>query len=147
MIKKYPKNPIGLSDHSKNNLIALASIPLGVSMIEKHFVDNKNRKGPDISSSMDEKDLKNLIENSKNIFSSLEGDKKILKKELSVSKFAFASVVSLRKILKGEKLSLKNIWVKRPGSGDFLAKDLTKLIGKKAKKEIKKNIQIKKTFL
>ena len=137
LIKKYPKNPIGLSDHSKNNLIALASIPLGVSMIEKHFVDNKNRKGPDISSSMDEKDLKNLIENSKNIFSSLEGDKKILK-ELSVSKFAFASVVSLRKILKGEKLSLKNIWVKRPGSGDFLAKDLTKLIGKKAKKEIKK---------
>ena len=147
LIKKYPKNPIGLSDHSKNNLIALASIPLGVSMIEKHFVDNKNRKGPDISSSMDEKDLKNLIENSKNIFSSIEGDKKILKKELSVSKFAFASVVSIKKILKGEKLSLKNIWVKRPGSGDFLAKDLTKLIGKKAKKEIKKNIQIKKTFV
>ena len=76
LIKKYPKNPIGLSDHSKNNLIALASIPLGVSMIEKHFVDTKNRKGPDISSSMDEKDLKNLIENSKNIFSSIEGDKK-----------------------------------------------------------------------
>ena len=88
-------------------------------MIEKHFVDNKNRKGPDISSSMDEKDLKNLIENSKNIFSSLEGDKKILKKELSVSKFAFASVVSLRKILKGEKLSLKNIWVKRPEAAIF----------------------------
>lgn len=147
LMKKYPKNLIGLSDHSKNNLIALASIPLGVNMIEKHFVDTKNRKGPDISSSMDENDLKNLIDNSKNIFSSLGGEKKILKKEISVSKFAFASVVSIKKISKGEKLSYDNIWVKRPGSGDFLAKDFTKLIGKKVKKEIKENIQIKKTFL
>ena len=88
-----------------------------------------------------------LIENSNNIFSSIKGEKKILKKEISVAKFAFASVVSIKKISKGEKLSLKNIWVKRPGSGDFLAKDLTKLIGKKAKKKIKKNIKIKKTFL
>tara|TARA_B100001175_G_scaffold317437_1_gene334354 strand:- start:3857 stop:4885 length:1029 start_codon:yes stop_codon:yes gene_type:complete len=147
LIKKYPKNPIGLSDHSRNNLIALASIPLGVSMIEKHFVDSKNRKGPDISSSMDEKDLKDLIENSNNIFSSINGKKEILKKEINVAKFAFASVVSIKKISKGEKLSLKNIWVKRPGSGDFPAKNLTKLIGKRAKREIKKNIQIKKTFL
>jgi N-acetylneuraminate synthase len=147
LIKQYPKNLIGLSDHSRNNLISLASIPLGISMIEKHFVDTKRRKGPDISSSMDERDLKDLIENSKNIFSSIDGEKKILKKEINVAKFAFASVVSIKNISRGQKLSADNIWVKRPGNGDFLAKDLKKLLGKRAKKNIKKNIQIKKTFI
>ena len=62
-------------------------------------------------------------------------------------KFAFASVVSTKKIKKGEKLSLKNIWVKRPGTGDFLAKDLKKLIGKTVKVEIKYNKQIKKNYI
>ena len=41
--------------------------------------------------------------------------------------------------------SLENIWVKRPGNGDFLAKDFNNLLGKKAKvnfkwESIKKNI-------
>ena len=58
--------------------------------------------------------------------------------------FAFSSVVSIKDINKGEKLSKKNIWVKRPGLGDFLAGDFKKLLGKKTKKFIMKNNFIKK---
>ena len=54
-------------------------------------------------------------------------------------KFAFASVVSIKDIKKGEKFSLKNLWVKRPGTGFYLAKDFKKILGKKAVNNIKKN--------
>ena len=141
---KFPNIPIGLSDHSRDNLIALASIPLGVSIIERHYVDNKKRRGPDISSSMDYNDLKDLILKSKNIFSALKEKKGILIKEKNVAKFAFASVVSIKNITKGEKLGYKNIWVKRPGTGYFLAKDYERLIGKISKNNILVNTQIKK---
>ena len=52
-------------------------------------------------------------------------------------------MVSIKDIFPGERLN-KNIWVKRPGLGDFLAKDYKKLIGKKVKIKINKNILSKK---
>ncbi len=64
--------------------------------------------------------------------------------EYSTMKFAFASVVSIKDIKKGEKFSLKNLWVKRPGTGFYLAKDFKKILGKKAINNIKNNTQIKK---
>lgn len=75
------------------------------------------------------------------------GSKKITKVEKEVSKFAFASVCSIKKIKRGERLSEKNIWVKRPGTGDYKAKSYKLLIGKKATKDIENNTQIKKSHL
>jgi len=143
--KAFPKAVLGLSDHTGDNYTSYAAIAMGASIIEKHFVDDKiKRKGPDISASIDYKQLKELIDGCNKIFDSLPGEKKPVKEEFSTMKFAFASVVSIKKIKKGEKLSMKNIWVKRPGNGYFLAKDFKKLIGKTAKKNIINNIQIKK---
>ena len=141
---KYPNTIIGLSDHSKDNLTSYASIPLGVKMIEKHFVDTKKRKGPDISSSIDEFELRELINNSKNIFKALKDKKEILKGEKSVASFAFASVVAIKDIKQGEILTKKNLWVKRPGTGDFNASMYYKLLGKKIKINITGNTQSKK---
>ena len=73
-----------------------------------------------------------------------KGYKEMIKIEKEVAKFAFASVCSIRPIEKGEKLSKKNIWVKRPGTGDFLAVSYNTLLGKTALKNIKENSQIKK---
>ena len=67
---------------------------------------------------------------------------KILKEELQVAKFAYASVVSINEIKKGEKLSSSNIWVKRPGTGKILAKNFSKILNKKARKNIPKDTQI-----
>ena len=71
--------------------------------------------------------------------------KNLLKEEQVTRNFAFASVVSIKEIKKGEKLSETNIWVKRPGNGDFSANNYWKILGKQAIKNIKKNIQIKKS--
>lgn len=146
--KHFPNAVIGLSDHTPDNYTSFAAIALGASIIEKHFVDSKKiRKGPDISASIDENQLKELINGSKKIFNALPGKKIPVKEEKDTMKFAFASIVAIKNIKKGSKLTKKNIWVKRPGTGDFLAKDYKKIIGKKVFQDIKINTQIKKKYL
>ena len=48
--------------------------------------------------------------------------------------------------VEGSRLQM-NICLKRPGNGFYSVKDFDKLIGKKVKKFIKKNTQIKKKYL
>ena len=142
--KKFPNLVIGLSDHTETNHSSIGAVALGACIIEKHFVDKKSRKGPDIKSSIDEKNLKELIKGCNIVFLQRGGEKNLLKEEQVTRNFAFASVVSIKEIKNGEKLTQKNIWVKRPGNGDFAASKYEKILGKIAIKKIKKNTQIKK---
>ena len=145
--KNFKKAVIGLSDHSMNNHSAYGALALGCSLIEKHFVDSKRRKGPDISASMDKNELKELIEASKNIYASLPGKKIPVREEKPIMRFAFASVVSTKKIKKNEKFTRKNIWVKRPGTGDFLASKFEYVLNKRSNRDLDANIQIKKSYI
>jgi N-acetylneuraminate synthase len=144
--KNYPDAVVGLSDHTDSIYSCLGAVAIGARVLEKHFTDNKKkRKGPDISSSMDVNELKQLIHGSNLIFKSLGGKKVHLKEETKTSAFAFQSVVATKNIFKTDKLSLNNISLRRPGNGDYRVKDFMKIVGKKVKKNIKKNTQIKKT--
>ena len=66
-----------------------------------------------------------------------------LKQEQVTRNFAFASVVTIAEVKKGEKFSKKNLWVKRPGNGQIQAENYYKILGKKSKNNLKKNIQLK----
>ena len=145
--QKFKNNVIGLSDHSSSNYSCFGAIALGASIIEKHFTDTFKRSGPDISCSVDEIGLKELIKGCNIISKQRFGDKNLLKEEQVTRNFAYASVVSRRKIEINEILSLKNITVRRPGTGDFGAAEFKNLLGKKVRSIIKKNTQIKKKDL
>ena len=54
-----------MSDHTNSNYSSYGALALGASIIEKHFVDNKSKKGPDIPCSMGPDELKQLIQGSK----------------------------------------------------------------------------------
>lgn len=143
--KSFPDAVVGLSDHTTSINSCLGAVALGASILERHYVDNRKlRKGPDVVCSMNEEELKNLIIGSKEIFDSKGGKKKPLLKERVTINFAFASVVSKTKIYKGEKLTKKNIELKRPGTGDYGVNDFNKLLGKTVRKNINRNIQISK---
>ncbi len=142
--KMFPSTVIGYSDHSKSLAPSILSISYGAEIIEKHFTLSHKLKGPDIICSMDGNNLREIIKAAKIFNYKKINTRKITLNEKIVSKFAFASVVSLKNIKKGEIFSKKNIWVKRPGTGYFKSSDFFRLIGKKAKKNIKKNYQLKK---
>ena len=145
--EEFPNAEIGLSDHSETIYPAIAALGIGVSIIEKHFVISKKSKGPDVSASMDLKELKNLLDANMHIFKARGSDKKIVGDEKFTKNFAFASLVSTQEIKIGEKISKENCFPKRPGTGDFLAKDYKEILGKIAKRNIKKNTLIRKKYI
>lgn len=142
--KAFPRTVVGLSDHSIGIWTSLGAIPLGASIVEKHFTSDKRWEGPDIAISIDPKELQDLIEGSLAVHRSLGGTKSILREEQDVINFAYACVVTVKPIRKGEKFSESNIWVKRPGTGEIKAKDYKKLFGKKARRELSADIQLRR---
>ena len=140
--KKFPFAVIGLSDHSLGIETSLGAVALGASIIEKHFTISKKWSGPDNIISITPSELKLLNHQSKNIWDSLTTDFSVLKEEKPVINFAYASVVSTKKIKKNETFTYKNLWVKRPGNGKLLSKDLKYIIGKKASRYIMADKQI-----
>jgi len=118
---------------------------MGASIIERHFTDSKERIGPDISCSMTPKELKELLVAAK-IYKKQRGGTKnfLISEEDSTREFAFASIVSNCNLNAGDILSKNLITVKRPGTGDFKASDLDKVIGRKVIKNIAANTQLRK---
>lgn len=133
---------MGLSDHSISNYPCFGAVALGASILERHFTSDKSWPGPDIAVSMSPDDLRELVYGSRAIHKALGGRKEILKEEKATADFAYACVVAIEDIHEGQMLTKDNIWVKRPGNGDIKAVFYPEILGKKASKAIKKNIQL-----
>ncbi len=143
----FPDAVVGLSDHTTSNYPCLGAVALGASILERHFTDRMDREGPDIVCSMESSALAALIEGSRILFAARGGEKGPVEAEAPTIAFAFASVVATRDIQAGEVLSEGNIWVKRPGGGDFGVLDYDGLMGRKALCAITKGYQLKRQQL
>ena len=144
LMREFPNNVIGLSDHTLNNTACIAATTLGASILERHYTDVKTREGPDIVCSMDEEELRQLIAATNDIHIMRGGNKTLLEEEQITRDFAFATVVAIEDIQEGSKFTEENIWVKRPGTGDIPAADFAKLIGKRARNKINNGEHLKK---
>ena len=139
----FPKALVGFSDHSIGPEMALASVALGACIVERHFTDTRYRNGPDISCSMDPAELRLMIDRSVEIYKALKNPKQRTKPEEDVYKFARASVVADKDMPAGHIITEKDIWARRPGSGEIPGYKYSDVIGKKLRLEVKKNHQLK----
>lgn len=139
----FPNATVGFSDHSIGPTMALASVALGATILERHYTDSRYRKGPDISCSMDPAELKFLIDRSKEIHTALHNEKKRTGPEEDVYRFARASVVADKDMPAGHVISEADIWARRPGSGDIAGYDFDKVVGKALKVAVTHNQQLK----
>ena len=134
--KKFKKNLIGLSDHTKDIFSSLASVPLGAVLIEKHFKTDEKLKSVDSNFSIDPIKMRNLKRFSEQMFISL-GEKKFKNFKIeNESLFFRRSLFAKINIEKGERFSEKNIVSLRPLIG-VGAENFFKIIGKKSKNKIK----------
>jgi sialic acid synthase SpsE len=138
----FPDAVVGLSDHSLGTYTCFAAIALGARILEKHFTSSKEWPGPDVPISLDPRELGDLVAGSRAIFQALGGSKNILPEEQPTIDFAYACVVSISAIAEGEELSQKNIWVKRPGTGQIKAKHFEELLGRRSRAAIPSNTQL-----
>ena len=139
----FPKALVGFSDHSIGPEMALASVALGACIVERHFTDTRYRNGPDISCSMDPAELRLMIDRSVEIYKALKNPKQRTTPEEDVYKFARASVVADKDMPAGHIITEKDIWARRPGSGEIPGYKYSDVIGKKLRLEVKKNHQLK----
>ena len=142
MMDAFPGVPIGLSDHTMTNTACIAAMTLGAAIVERHFVDTKDRSGPDVICSMDERECAELVRAAQDIPKMLGGTKEAAKEEKVTIDFAFASVVSISEIKAGEYFTRDNLWVKRPGTGDIPAEKYEEILGKRAAINIENDMQI-----
>ena len=143
-LKEYfPNDFIGYSDHTKPdkdlNSIIISYI-LGARVIEKHFTYNKKLKGNDHYHSMDFIDLKKIVKKLLVVRELLGtiNSKTCLKEELISRKNARRSIYANKFIKKNKKIHENDLICKRPGMG-ISPLNFYKIIGKKAKKDIKKD--------
>ena len=143
----FPDAVLGLSDHSLGNYTCFAAVPLGASILEKHFTSDSTWPGPDVPISITPSELQQLVEGAKAITQALGGHKTVLPDERPTIDFAYACVVSTCDIRAGELLTTENVWVKRPGTGEIKAADYERVLGRKARGNVARNSQIRWTDL
>ena len=134
-LRKRFKINVGLSDHTEGIGVAIASVMFGSVLIEKHFTLDKKDGGLDDSFSINPKELKELVVETKRAWKS-KG-----KVYYGISKSEMASIIFKRSIYisknikKNELFTKKNIKVVRPNLG-LHPKYFNQVLGKKAKKNL-----------
>ncbi|EHL3469413.1 N-acetylneuraminate synthase [Salmonella enterica] len=116
--KIFEQYNIGFSDHSPGYFAGIASVPYGITFIEKHFTLDKNLEGPDHKASVTPDELKLLCEGIRAVEVSLGSYVKLVTNSERKNKIvARKSIVAKCAIKKGEIFTIDNITTKRPGNG------------------------------
>ena len=127
--------PVGLSDHSLNPEVSVASIALGACIIEKHLTLSRDIPGPDSGFSLEPAEFKQLVEDLRLVESSL-GSEVCCTQNCEKSSRAFRRSIFVVKDMKaGDIFTPDNIRSIRPAYG-LSPKYLKDCFGKRAAKDI-----------
>lgn len=148
-LKKIFNLPVGLSDHSKDPIIApLVAVSLGANAIEKHFTISNKLPGPDHSFAIEPDELKLMVEKIRTVEKALgSGKKQIQDFEKELHDFARRQIFAINDIAQEEVFTKENVGILRRGKlrKGLEPKFFEKVLGKHAKRFIKAETPIKET--
>lgn len=108
--------PVGFSDHTLSNHVALASVGLGAALIEKHFTLDKTAEGPDHGYAAEPHQLRALVSEIREACQAMGSrEKEMLPQERAVGRRE--GLYAARTISAGSVLSEGDIEVRRPALG------------------------------
>ncbi|MBN2014541.1 MAG: N-acetylneuraminate synthase family protein [Candidatus Altiarchaeota archaeon] len=140
-MKRKFRIPVGLSDHSREPLVApLAAVALGANILEKHFTLDNDLLGPDHRFSLEPHELADMVKKIRMVEEALgSGRKKVEDVERELYDFAKRRIHATKDIKRGEQLLSKNVAVLRSGKNrpGLEPKHIEKIWGKKAKRDIR----------
>jgi len=117
-LKRKYNIPVGLSDHSDGIDAVFLSIAAGATLIEKHFSLDTGREGFDHKVSLDEKNLKKMVERIRLAEIMMGIGEKAISKTVDETRGKFSRyIVATQPITIGEKFTNENIGVKRTFPG------------------------------
>lgn len=140
-LKDLFSTEVGLSDHTMGIGVAIASIALGASVIEKHFTLSRADGGVDSAFSLEPHELSSLVLESKRAWQSLGniryGPTEAEKKNLIFRRSIFVSA----DIEEGDVFSPENIRIVRPGFGASPSL-YTQILGRIANRSYKRGMPL-----
>lgn len=126
---------VGYSDHSAGVGAAPFAIPLGATVLEKHFTINKADDGPDHLASLNPEELCEFVQIVRRAERFIGSSKKsITTTEQQTKKSLQKCLVALKEIKEGEEFTLDNIVAKRTGGKGISPLNYRTIVGTKAKK-------------
>jgi len=132
------KVPVGYSGHERGIVVSIGAAAIGAKILERHFTLNRSWEGPDHNISLTPSGFKKMVERIRVIESALGTDKKSMSRGEYLTREVFAkSLIARTDIKKGEKITYEMIDIKAPGKG-LNPQKIERLLGKKAKRDIKK---------
>ena len=127
----------GLSDHTFGSAVAVASIALGGSMIEKHFTLRRADGGPDAAFSLEPAEFTALVTDCKRAWRALGRVSYDLQGCEGGSVMFRRSLYVVRDLAAGEELTPDNVRSIRPGHG-LAPKHLPEVLGRRAARDLKR---------
>jgi pseudaminic acid synthase len=117
LLKERYNLPVGLSDHTLGSTASLAAVAKGASVIERHFILDRQQGGPDSAFSLEPEELAALSAEIIEIELSLGIKEWKIQHDESESRRLRRSLIITKKVFKGEKVSLENVKSLRPAIG------------------------------
>ncbi|HCJ65849.1 MAG TPA: pseudaminic acid synthase [Elusimicrobia bacterium] len=142
-MQKRFKLQIGLSDHTLGIATSISAVCLGAKLIEKHFTLSRKIKTPDSFFSLEPQEFKSLAENIRIAEESLGRVYYGVTKDERNSRVFRRSLFVVKDIKKDEIFTEKNVKSIRPDFG-LLPKYINTILGKKAKKNLKRGTPLQK---
>ncbi|MPQ32548.1 pseudaminic acid synthase [Clostridium estertheticum] len=136
----------GLSDHTLGSAVSIAAVALGAKVIEKHFILNRDEKGPDAAFSMEPKEFKKMVEDIRSVEKALGKVTYELTEKQKKSKEHSRSLFVVKDIKEGELFTRENVRSIRPGFG-MRTKYIKDILGKTVKMDLKKGTPMEWKFI
>jgi len=136
---------VGLSDHTMSTITPVVAVSLGATVIEKHFILNKEIGGPDASFSLDEKEFTEMVKACRMAELAVgEVSYELTEKMKSGREFS-RSLYIAENVNKGDIITEQNVRSVRPGYG-LHPKHLKSILGKTFLGQYEKGTALKHEF-
>jgi pseudaminic acid synthase len=128
---------VGLSDHTRGTGVAVASVALGATVIEKHFTLSRADGGVDSAFSLEPDELACLVEESERAWRALGSVRYGTTEGERTSVVFRRSLYVVKDLRAGEVITRDNIRAIRPGLG-LPTKYLEQLVGRTVRQDIRR---------
>jgi N-acetylneuraminate synthase/N,N'-diacetyllegionaminate synthase len=110
--------PVGFSDHTKGQAVAIAAVALGAAAIERHFTLDRNLPGPDHRASLEPAELTAMVRDIRLTEAALGHGRKVPQpSELENRAIVRKSIAAARDLAAGAVLQAADVVMLRPGTG------------------------------
>lgn len=108
---------VGLSDHTMDNAVAIASVALGARVIEKHFILDRSVGGPDAAFSLSPVEFTSLVRQIRTAEDALGAVQYGARGQSATNRKFARSLFATKDIKAGEPFTADNVRSIRPGDG------------------------------